>query len=221
MNTTARIKQAGKNFEIIVDLNKALDFKKGGEGNDFLEADSVFTDSKKGMVSSQNDLQEAFGTTDIMEIATKIVKNGEVMVTQGHRDEERDKKFKQVIEFLSKNAVDPQSGNPITPERIKSVLEQTGVNIKNVPIEQQIKEIIEVISKEVPIKLKVKKIKLTIPAVHTGQTYGLTNQYKESENWLSNGDLEVVVSVPEGILMDFYDRISLKTHGSIISQEIE
>ena len=220
MNTTARIKQSGKNFEIVVDLDKALEFKKSGRGNDFLESDSVFADSKKGMVSPQSELEEAFGTTDVNEIAEKIVKNGEVLVSQEHRDGEREKKYRQVVEFLSKNAIDPQSGNAITSERIKSALEQAGVNVKNGPVESQVSEIIESLAKIMPIKLKVRKIKLTIPAAHTGKIYGLVNQYKENEVWLSDGNLEVVVAVPEGIVMDFYDRLNLNTHGSVISQDV-
>ena len=220
MNTTARIKQSGKNFEIVVDLDKALEFRKSGRGNDFLESDSVFADSKKGMVSPQSELEEAFGTTDVNEIAEKIVKNGEVLVSQEHRDGEREKKYRQVVEFLSKNAIDPQSGNAITPERIKSALEQAGVNVKNGPVESQVSEIIESLAKIMPIKLKVRKIKLTIPAAHTGKIYGLVNQYKENEVWLSDGNLEVVVAVPEGIVMDFYDRLNLNTHGSVISQDV-
>jgi len=45
--TLARIKQAGKNFEILVNLDDALKFKKGE--SDFIEAegDKIFTDSKK------------------------------------------------------------------------------------------------------------------------------------------------------------------------------
>lgn len=220
MNTTARIKQSGKNFEILVDLDKALEFKKGGRGSDFLESDNVFADSKKGMVSPQSDLEEAFGTTNVGEIAEKIVKNGEVLVNQERRDEEREKKYKQVVEFFSKNAIDPQSGNAITPERMKSALEQAGISVKNGPVEGQVSEIIGSLAKIMPIKLKVRKIKLTIPAAHTGKIYGLVNQYKENETWLSNGDLEAVVAVPEGIVMDFYDRLNLNTHGSVISQDV-
>ena len=48
MTTTARIKKAGKDFEILVDLDKAMAFKKGDGGNDFLEADAIFSDSNKG-----------------------------------------------------------------------------------------------------------------------------------------------------------------------------
>ncbi len=220
--TTARIKQAGKHFEIIVDLDRALKFKKGQSTSmDFLESDVIFTDSKKGFRAPEKDLKEAFGTSDTVAIAGKIVKSGEILLTQEHRDEERDKKFKQVVDFLSRNAVDPKTGNPHTPERIKTALEQSGVNVKNTSIESQIPEIIEKISAILPIKMETKRIKILVPAIHTGKAYGVFSQYKEKENWLSNGDLEVIVNIPAGLLMDFYDKLNSITHGSAITEEIK
>ena len=221
MNTTARIKQGGKNFEIIVDLDKALEFKKDGSASDFLEADKIFTDSKKGFAASESDLKEAFGTNNSQEIAEKIVKSGEVLVTQEHRDEEKEKKLKQVIDFLVNNSVDPQTGNPITAERIKSALEQAHVNIKNVPMENQINDIVSEISKIISIKIETKKVKVIVPAIHTGKVYGVVNQYKEKENWLDNGDLEIMLKIPSGIIIDFYDKLNSVTHGSALTEEIK
>jgi ribosome maturation protein SDO1 len=220
--TIARIKQGGKPFEIIVDLDKALKFKKGESSSvDFLEADNIFSDSKKGHVAPNKDLEEAFKTTDINSIAEKIVKNGEVLVTQEHRGEEKEKKFKQVIDFLSSNAIDPQTRNPHTAERIQNALNQAQVNIKNIPIENQIKDIVTSISGILPIKLETKKVKITVPAIHTGKAYGIINQYKEEEKWLNNGDLEVFVSIPSGMIMDFYDKLNSVTHGSALTEEVK
>ena len=220
--TTARIKQAGKHFEIVVDLERALKFKRGQTtSTDFLEADTIFTDSKQGLRADQKDLKEAFGTSDTMEIVKKIVKNGEILLTQEYREESRDARLKQVVDILSRNAIDPKTGNPHTPERIKNALEQAGVNIKNTPIESQIPEIVSKISLILPIRLQTKRIKILVPAIHTGRAYGVFSQYKESENWLSNGDLEVIVSVPSGLLMDFYDKLNSITHGSAITEEIK
>jgi ribosome maturation protein SDO1 len=220
-NTIARIKQAGKHFEIIVDLDEALKFKKGEVNSIEAEGDKIFTDSKKGNIASSSDLQDAFQTTDIQQIIEKIIKSGEVLLTQEHRDADQDKKFKQVVEFLVTNTIDPQSKNPHTAERIKSALEQAHVNIKNGPVENQIKEIISEISKIIPIKLETKKVKATIPAAHTGKVYGLITQYKEQETWLGNGDLEVILSVPSGIIMDFYDKLNSMTHGAAVTEEIK
>jgi ribosome maturation protein SDO1 len=218
--TTARIKKAGKHFEILVDLEKALKFKKGEDANDFLEADTIFSDLKKGDKAPSSDLSSAFGTDDVQEIAKKIVKEGEVLETQEHRDAEQEKKFKQVIDFISKNAVDPHTGNPHTPDRIKSALEQAHVNVKNVPLEKQINEIIGKIQEIIPIKIETKKIRVTIPAIHTGKAYGLINEYKDKENWLGNGDLEVILNIPAGMVMDFYDKLNSITHGSALTEEI-
>jgi len=220
--TLARIKQSGKNFEIMVDLDRALMFKKGESNSvDFLEMDKIFHDSKRGLSASTSDLKEAFGTEDVNEVSGKIVKNGEVLLTQEHRDAEQDKKFKQVIDFLTNNASNPQTGSPFTAERLRSALEEANVNIKNVPIENQIQDIVAELSKIVPIKIETKKIKITIPASYTGQTYGMINQYKEREEWLENGDLEAVLSIPSGMIMDFYDKLNSLTHGAALSEEIK
>jgi len=219
--TLARIKKTGKNFEILVDLDDALKFKKGEISFIEAEGDKIFADSKKGQVASSNDLNESFGTTDASEIAKVIVKNGEVQLTQENRDAEQEQRFKQVVNFLATNAIDPQTKNPHTPERIKNALEQAHVNIRNTPIEDQIKEIIAEISKIIPIKLETKKVKVTIPAIYTGKAYGVVSQYKEEERWLDNGDLEIVVSVPSGIIIDFYDKLNSVTHGAALTEEIK
>ncbi len=220
-STLARIKQAGKHFEIVVELESAMKFKKGEVAFVEAEGDRIFTDSKKGLVASQEDLKKSFGTTDFNEIAKKIVKNGEVQLTQTHRDAEQEKKFKQVVDFLSRNSIDPQTGNPHSPERIKNALEQAHINIKNVAIENQIKDILAEVQKIIPIKLETKKVKIKIPAIHTGKAYGIVSQYKEHEKWLDNGDIEIVASVPSGIIMDFYDKLNSATHGSVITEEIK
>ncbi len=219
--TLARIKKAGKNFEIIVDLENALKFKKGELASIEAEGDKIFTDSKKGLVPSKEDLENAFGTSEIPEIVKKIVKEGEVQLTQEHRSAEFEQKIKQIVDFLSHNAIDPQTKNPHTPERIKSALESAQVHIKNTPIEEQIKEIVDEIGKIIPIKIETKKVKITIPAIYTGKTYGLVTSYKEDEKWKDNGDLEIIVNIPSGIILDFYDKLNGKTHGSALTEEIK
>lgn len=219
--TVARIKQKGKPFEIIVDLDEALKFKKGQ--SDWLEVggDRIFKDTKKGDVASRADLEDCFGTTDVLEIGKKIVKNGEVLVTQEFRDEEKDKRLKQVVDFLATNTINPQTGNPHTPDRIQRALEEAHVNVKNVPIENQIKEIMEQLSKVLPIRTETKKIKIVVPAIYTGKVYNTIMQYKEEENWMNDGSLEVVVSIPAGIVMDFYDKLNSATHGAATTEEIK
>lgn len=220
--TTARIRKEGKHFEIRVNMDAALAFKKGqGSAGNFLESDVIFTDAKKGERASSADLENAFGTSNPYEVAEKIVKNGDIEVTQEHRSAEQEAKIKQVVDFLVRNAIDPRSGNPYTPDRIKSAIDEAHINIKNVPVENQISEILEKISSMIPIKVETKKIKITIPAMHTGRAYGVIAQGKESENWLNNGDLEVIIKIPAGTVLDFYDKLNSVTHGSALTEEIK
>ena len=218
--TIARIKQKGKHFEIIVDLDEAIKFKKGASSFE-AEDDRVFTNSKRGEVASNSDLMSCFGTADTSEIIKKIVKEGEILLSQDYRDEEREKKLKQIVDFLSRNSINPQTGKPHTPDRIKSALGEARVNIKNASIDSQINDILSQISKIIPIKIKTKKIKITIPAIHTGKAYSIISSYKEEENWMNDGSLEVLVSIPAGITMDFYDKLNSATHGSALTEEIK
>jgi len=219
-NTLARISKNGLHFEIVVNMEDALKVRKGESDYLIVESDKVFTDVKKGNVASNNDLEIAFGTNNVDEIGKIIVKKGVVLIDQTHRTEEQEKRIKQVVDFLATNAMDPQSGNPISPQRIRSALDEAHVNVKNTPIDSQIKDIIDQISSIIPIKIETKKVKIIVPAIKTGIAYGLVAQYKEKETWLNDGSLEVIVNIPAGIIMDFYDKLNSMTHGSALTEEI-
>lgn len=219
--TIARLRKGNLHFEILVDMNDALKVKKGESDYLIVEGDKIFSNIKKGDIASNNDLEIAFNTTDISEIGKIIVKQGDILVDQAHRTEEKEKQIRQVVDFLSKNAIDPQSGNPISPERIKSALEEAHVNIKNTSIENQIQEILNQINSIIPIKIETKKVKIHIPALQTGKVYGLIQQYKEKETWLDDGSLEVLINVPAGLIMDFYDKLNSMTHGSAVTEDVQ
>ena len=220
VQTTARIKKAGLHFEILVDLEEALAFKKGLAESLDVHGDRIFTNCKKGDLASTNDLEISFGTANVDEVARKIIKSGEILVDKEHRNIEQEQKVKQVVDFLVTNATNPQTGNPHTAERIRSSLREAHVNIKNVPIEQQMPDIIGQISRIIPIKIATKRVKIIIPAMHTGKAYGVITQYKEEEIWKDNGDLEVTVNVPSGIIIDFYEKLNGVTHGSALTEEL-
>ncbi|MBS3067040.1 ribosome assembly factor SBDS [Candidatus Pacearchaeota archaeon] len=222
-NVIARIKVGGKHFEILVDVDKALALKKGGDVsiNEVLAVDRIFTDAKKGDNASSKDLEEAFKTQDSGEVATQIIKRGDIEIPIEYKHKELSDKAKQIVNFLSKNSVDPRTGRPYTPERIENAIKESGVNITNKPIDSQLKEITEKIAKIIPLKIETKKVKITIPARYSGQAYGIVQTYKEKEEWMNNGDLEIVLNIPVGLQMEFYDKLNAVTHGSVISEEVK
>lgn len=218
---TARLSKQGKQFEILVDLDSALSVRKGqGNVGNAIVTDSVFYNIKKGDVASNSDLVKFFGTDDFMAVCEKIIKSGEIEMPMEYVKKERDQKYKQVVDFLVKNAVSPE-GRPYTPDRIMKSLEDAKVNVKNEPIDRQIEEIMQQLRKVLPVKIEMKKLMVTIQALHTGKAYGVVKEFIEKEDWLSNGDLQVIVRLPTALVFDFYDKLNAVTHGSALSEEIK
>jgi len=228
VDVVARIKIKGKNFEIIVDCDKAMTLKKNksvsaASVRDILAIDKVFSDYKKGLKVSDSDLKECFGTEDINEIAAKIVSEGEVVLPQEYREKEREQKFRQIVDFLVKNAVDPRTNAPYTAERITSALKEAGARVDETrSADEQALLIIKQIQNKVPIKIATIKLKIVIPAAHTGKAYGLLQKFtKTKEEWQSDGSLMCIIDLPAGMQMDFYDKLNAITHGSAITEEIK
>jgi len=219
--TTARVTKDGKHFEILVDMDEALKVKKGeGNINAAVLTGAIFYNLKAGENASEGDLKDAFGTSDVTEVAEKIIKTGEIVRTADSMKGEHDKMYKQVVDFLARNAVSPE-GRPYTPDRIMKALVEAHVNVKNKPVDSQVTEILDQLSKVLPIKIEMKKVKLIIPAIHTGKAYGIVKEFMQKEDWKNNGDLEVVVEMPTALIFDFYDRINSATSGSVMSEELK
>ncbi|HLC53028.1 MAG TPA: ribosome assembly factor SBDS, partial [Candidatus Nanoarchaeia archaeon] len=216
----ARIKIKGQHYEISVNLDEALKVKAGkGEIMAALDSPHIYHDVKTGEVAAQKDLMDAFGTADVYEIARKIITAGEVQKTQEFRDAERETRIKQLITLVLKNAVD-QHGRPYTEERIRRAMEEIHYHVDNRPADQQLAPLVEKLKEVIPIKVETKRIRLVVPARFTGQVYGLLKNYKESEEWLANGDLAAIVNIPAGLQLDFYDKLNNVTHGAIQSQDL-
>ena len=216
----ARIKVNGKHFEISVDLDEALKVKAGtGNVSSALNMPSIYTDLKKGFAASKAELNAAFDTEDVYKIAEMIMKKGEIQKNQEFRDAEREKKVKQVIDLILRNSVD-QHGRPYTEERIRKAINEVHFNFDNRPAEAQMPELITKLATVIPIKVETKKVKLIIPARFSAQVYGMLKDYKESEEWLGNGDLQVIMNIPSGMQIDFYDKLNSVTRGAVVSQEM-
>lgn len=218
---TARIKAKGKQYEIHVDLDEALKVKAGnGDIVAAVDCNAVYYDINKGTIVSEKDLTDAFGTTDLHEVAKQIITKGEVQKTQEFRGAEREAKIKQVINLVVRNASD-QNGRPYTEERIRRGAEEIHFSFDNRPPEQQMADLIHKLKKIIPIKIETKRVRLTIPAAYTGQVYGILKDFKEKEEWLPNGDLQVILNIPSGIQIDFYEKLNAITHGAVQSEELQ
>lgn len=227
-DVVARLKVKDKHFEIIVDCDKVLALKKQGKISagmlrDVLAIDTVFSDYKKGLKVGSVDLKNAFGTDVIYDIAAKIIQDGEVQLTQEHREKAREMKMKQIIDFLSRNCVDPRTGAPYTAQRLEAAFKQAGVSIEeNKSADEQALVIIKKLEPIIPIKIDKKRIRLTIPPIYTGQIYNLLRNFSmEKEEWLNDGSLSCIINLPAGMQLEFYDKLNNLTHGSATTEELK
>ncbi|HIH18193.1 MAG TPA: ribosome assembly factor SBDS [Nanoarchaeota archaeon] len=220
----AKLKHGNKEFEILVDLDKAIDFKQGKpvEIRNVLAFDKVFTDVKKGMHASEADMKSEFKTTDVYQVAEQIIKKGTVQLTAEYRQKLRDAKVKQIVAFLSRNCIDPQTNLPHPPLRIENAIDEASVKIDEFKsVDDQIQDIIKELQKVLPIRIEFKKLAVRIPAEHTGKAYSALKEYMTKEEWQSDGSLIAICELPAGLQMEFYNKINSLTHGSAETKEIK
>ena len=218
----ARIKSHGKHFEILVSADKAYEFKKTGKGlmTNIIDSPAIFSDIKKGLKVKDSELEECFGTADAYKIAEKIIKDGELQMPISYKENERDMKYKQIIDWLVSACSNPQ-GIPYTPDKIKSAIEQVGARIdEKKSAEEQATTILKLIQKIIPIKIATKRLAIRVPSQFTGKLYGYLKDFILKEEWLSDGSLSCTVEIPSKLQSDFYDRLNAVTHGAAATQDI-
>lgn len=221
-NVTARIKLKGRNFEILVDCDKALAYKKGQAIiEDAMASDRIFSDLRKGLSASEKELNEFFKTKDVKLAASKIIKEGEVQLPAEYKSKIKDDKAKQIVDLISRSCTDAK-GIPHTPERIKKAMDEAHVQIDDRrDAEGQVSEIIKKLQPILPLKFESKKIQLKVPATYAGKVYGILHGYILKEEWLSDGSLLCILQMPAATQMSFYDKLNSITHGEAITQEIK
>jgi ribosome maturation protein SDO1 len=227
----ARLKVAGHNLEIVVDPDQAIEYKTAlkarkekdmaevGEPDlrEVLKSEEIFHDAQKGQLASENFLQDEFNTIEPLEIAEKILLDGEIQLTAEHRKRIMDNKRKQIIEIIHRHAIDPTNGLPHPVSRIERMLEETHFKIDQYKrAEDQVDDAMHQLKPIIPIKFDTKQVEAKIYAEFAHKVYGNLKQYKIlREAWNNDGSLTMLFEVPAGIRVEFIDKLNEMTHGNI------
>ncbi|MGD9381156.1 MAG: ribosome assembly factor SBDS [Candidatus Thorarchaeota archaeon] len=118
-------------FEMFVDPDLAFEYRRGGDIpiEDILKSYDLYENAKRGDRASDELAEEEFGTSDVFQIAALILKNGEFRLTHEQRIQLVKEKTEIIIESISKRAMNPQTGHPHPPERIRQAMEEAKVQV--------------------------------------------------------------------------------------------
>lgn len=211
--TVARITKGKETFEILVDPDLALRLRLGENipASKIMVYDQVYKDAKKGIRAKEDDLKKAFGTTDPATIAVKIVKEGELQITADQRRKLIEEKKKQIVDFISKNAVDPRTNLPIPPQRIVLALDEAGVSIDPfIDAKQQVTKIIEKLKLILPLRIGTMIFEVKVP----GDVQPKASSYLKSvgrvlrEEWKGDGSWTCELEAPSGMQVEIVERLA-------------
>jgi ribosome maturation protein SDO1 len=125
-------------------------------------------------------------------------------------------KRRQVITFIARNAINPQTNLPHPPHRIEMAMEEARVNIDPFRhLDEQVKETVKALRPLLPIRFEELRIAVKIPADYAARAYGDISSAAtiEKEEWQKDGSWICVVRIPAGIQNEFYDLINRITKG--------
>ncbi|MDD5142824.1 ribosome assembly factor SBDS [Methanoregula sp.] len=214
----ARLESHGERFEILVDPHGAALVRQGQpvEIEDVVAALNVFGNSSKATRASDESLMKVFQTTDFDAVARKIIIKGEIHLTADQRKQMVEEKRRQVITFISRNAVNPQDGHPHPPQRIERAMEEARVNIDPFKhVDEQVKETVKALRPLLPIRFEELRLAIKIPPDYAARSYGdiAAAATMEKDEWLKDGSWVCVVRIPAGIQGEFYDLINKLSKG--------
>jgi ribosome maturation protein SDO1 len=184
---------------------------------DVLVAETIFSDANKGTKVSDETLRKAFGTTDPLKIAEVILKKGTLQLTTEQRRKMIEDKRRQIIDFISKQAVDPKTNLPHPLLRIENAMEQIHYSIDPFkPTEEQAKEIIKLLRPVLPLKMEQVSVSVLIPAEYSAKAYGTIKAFGtiKKEEWRADGSWYGILEMPAGLYGPLLEKLGEVTKGN-------
>ena len=218
--TLVKYSHSGEKFEILVDPDKGLAYKKGEliDLANVLMVDTVFTDAKKGEKPSMSKLEEVFGTRDPLEVAEIMFERGTLQLTAQQRKEMTEQKLRQIINIISRTYVDPATKLPHPPLRIENALAEARFSVDPFSdAEEQLKDIVDALRPILPMSMESVEIAIKIPPEYASKSYGIVKDLAEikRDEWASDGSWIAVVSLSATMQGELLDRLGKATQGNL------
>jgi ribosome maturation protein SDO1 len=215
----ARLESHGHKFEIFVDPDATDRIKEGKiDVDQDLAIDEVYKDARKGEKAGEEAIKEVFKTSDIKEIATEIVRKGQIELTTDQRRELLERRKKQIIELIVRESINPQTNTPHPAVRIAQAMEEAKVHVD--PFKSagdQLQAILKAIKPILPIRMDKTKLAVKLTGDAYGKVYGdiLRTGYLIKEEWGKDGSWMGLLEVPAGIVGDIMSQLSRKSRENV------
>ena len=215
----ARLETHGERFEILVDPDLAVAVRHGEEIDieDAVAAIFIFENASRAEKSSDESLQKVFQTTDFTTIARRIIEKGEIHLTSDQRRHLMEEKRGQVITFIARHAINPQTGLPHPPVRIEMAMEEAKVTIDPFKsLDDSVAETMKALRPLIPIRFEEIRVAVRIPAEYAAKAYGDIDAFAriEQEEWQKDGSWICVVKIPGGMQQELESLVRKVSKGS-------
>lgn len=222
----ARLRKQGLKFEVAVDPDLAIKYKKGeiSDIRDVLKQEKIFADVKKGLLASEHDMQNLFQTIDSIQVAEKILKDGEIQLTAEYRAKIREEKKNRIIHLIHRNAIDPKTRLPHPLTRFENAFEQLKIHLDDFKsAEEQVDDVLKKLQTIMPIKIETLIVKVDIPPQFAHQSYGIMKKYGKikEDTWGTDGGLITTMELPAGLQEELLDQLNNLTHGGATMEVIK
>jgi len=217
--TVARLTRDDQHFEVLVKPQKALDYRNGKIAGitEVLAAETIYSDANKGTRASEEGLRKIFGSTDPLKVAETILKTGTLQLTTEQRRKMVEDKRRQIIDFISRQSVDPKTNLPHPPLRIENAMEQIHYPIDPFkPVEEQAKDIVKLLRPILPLKMEQLSVAVTVPTQHASRAYGAIKGFGtiKREEWRADGSWSGVLEMPAGLYAPLLEKLGDITKGT-------
>lgn len=215
----ARLDTHGETFEILLDPTVIRDIK-AGKDVDLLEhmvIDDVFNNASRGTRPQNEKIVEAFGTTDIRAIASRIIEKGEIQITTEQRREMLEAKRQRIVAYISSNAINPQTKLPHPPNRISMALDEVKFHVDAFKtMEKQVDEAMKLLKPLIPIRLEKSRVAVRLSGTDYGKCYEdlIGFGVVEREEWQKDGSWIGVMEIPAGRINELTGRMKDRTRGT-------
>jgi ribosome maturation protein SDO1 len=221
----ARYTSSGDKFEVLVKPTLAWDFRNGKELDirDILVGYTIFEDALRGKRATDESIEKVFGKMDALEIAKQILLKGDIQLTTDQRRKMVEDKKKEIITYISQNAINPQTGLPHPPARIERALSEIKMTIdpwKNA--EDQIKNIVKDLEPIIPIRLEKITLAVKLSGKLQAKAYQILirNGTITKDEWTADGKWIALVEMAAGMQPKVVDQLQKLTKGQMEIKKI-